>query len=178
MINKEKEKDFDVIFAFAFGSPGDLLSNYNIAERARTVFEDSDTQIPLITQKDVIFANFPLMYMRRHPQIFITDDRKIGYPSSLKLIKTIVKIAGERNWKKVLVIAAPMHMKRCVRDLRKLGFDAYEDEYLKTHYNMPSIWWYHHNSTQFWTRSGLYWWPREIILRCLSWKIYEWIALR
>lgn len=177
MKNKENEKDFDVIFAFAFGSPADLISNCNIAERAKNIFEDSEEIKPLLTQKDIVNA-FPLFYKRRHRKIFIGDDHKTEYLSTLKLIKKFNKLAEENNWKKVLVIAAPMHATRCVRDLRKMGFDAYEDKYLKEHYNMALIWWYHHNSAQFWTRSGLFWWSREIILRMLPWKIYEWISER
>lgn len=179
---KDKEKDFDVIFAFAFGSPENLISNHNIAERAKEIYYDYSQNIPLMTQTDIAFS--PLLYDERKNYLknlwlldFVGCHRNNHF-STLKLIKRFKEYAEINNWKKVLVIAAPMHSKRCVRDLKKMGFDAYEDKYLREKYSMASIWWYHHKSTQFWTRSGLYWWPREIILRLLPWKIYEWISDR
>lgn len=178
-----KEENYDVIFAFSFGSPEDLISNHNIAKRAKKIFEDCFKTKFLISQKDIIFAN-PFkgcLKMDKNKiliNIYILDINMKGYPNTLKLINEFAELAKKNNWKKVLVIAAPMHAKRCVKDLRKMGFNAYEDKYLRKQYNFSSIWWYNHNSTQTWTRSGLYWWSREIILRLLPWKIYEWITLR
>lgn len=190
-MKENKKPDFDVIFAFAFGSPSDLISNTNIADRVIEARECNYLGIklkplPVVTQMDIaqarpLFIERPKILHEREKFFIIDDEYRYGgfeYPSTLKLVKAFRNLNKNRceNWKKVLVIAAPMHIKRCVRDLRKMGFDAYEDEYLKEKYDLPSVWWYHHNSTQWWTRSALLWWPREIFLRLLPWKIYEWIS--
>lgn len=168
---EERNREFDVIFAFAFGSPENLFSNHLLAERAVGARKrDYLGIIPIVTQMDIARAK-PLIGEKG---VFVVDDKErygeFGYPSTLKLVKRFYNFNKNenRNWEKVLVVATPMHATRCVMDLRKMGFDAYEDEYLREHYNLSSVWWYDRSSDQWWTRSSLFWWSREIPLRILS----------
>lgn len=171
----EKSKNCDVIFIFAFGSPKELASNQILAQRGIDLYQSYDKQVPIVTQKDI-----PLSSESNHHLYFLDSDIK-GYCCTLKLIKIFSSLAKSNDWKKVLVVAAPMHIKRCVRDLMKLGFEICEDTYIL---NIKSInankkyKFYSINSAQIWTRDPLFFWFREIPLRLLPWKIYEWISDR
>lgn len=160
-----KEKP-DVVVAFAFGAflAKDIFQspNYWMAEQAKTLA--LRYEIPIVTQGDVA--------------LFLEDDKKIKvfnaqkdikkYISSLKIAEEAKKMAVEHGWKKVAVIATPQHHRRCMRDLKKVGFSC------RYFWNMTPAWgWYSSKSTQRWTRSPWLWWPREILLRLIPWWLYK-----
>ncbi|MDP3935127.1 MAG: hypothetical protein Q8Q46_02855 [Candidatus Giovannonibacteria bacterium] len=98
-----------------------------------------------------------------------------GRSTTLKFIKLrFVLEAKKNNWKNILVVAEPHHAKRCVRDLKKLGFNAEADDYFRIHgESLCDL-----DSEQWWTRHLILLLPREIILRLLPWQIYKWITMR
>ncbi len=163
-----KEKP-DVVVAFAFGAflAKDIFHspNYWMAEQAKALALRYG--IPIVTQWDIA--------------LFLEDDKKIKVfnaqknpeksISTLEIAQTAAKLAREHGWKKAIVIATPQHHRRCMRDLKKVGFSC------RYFWNMTPAWgWYSSKSTQFWTRSPWLWWLREIPLRLIPWRLYKKIA--
>lgn len=160
-------KEYDLIFVFAFGAPETLESNKRLANCAERVFKGQIIKTPLIiTQEDI-----PISV----PHIIAANDEK--YLSSLGIIiyakrRPEIQILW-RNKKplKILVIAVGPHLKRCVRDVKKI-FPGHIVQGKSPYNDFPFC----KESTQQWTRSWLSWWPRELILRILPWPIYKKLA--
>lgn len=153
-------KKYDVVVPFAFGLPPELKSNEEILKRAALL--GKALRLPVFAE--CVFA-------AKYPEVELAQSGG-SYSSTLKLVKALAKRAEETNWKNVLVVAQPNHAKRCVRDLKRFGFNAVADQYFAAN-NMPL---YDKKSLQWQTRSAWQFWLREIPLRLLPWWLYDKIA--
>jgi len=156
-----------VVVVFSFGSKG-TKGNKSLAF-AGAIEANNGGAIVIITQKDipriegVHFCYCDLELERDwHSTLWVaTSAREIC--ECCKFSKKV----------KVIVVAAPMHLKRCVRDLKKSGFEVMKMVSPKLESS-----WYEKSSLLPWTRSWWRWWSREIILRLLPWGVYKRLTLR
>ena len=137
----------DVIVPFLFGLPTSLLGNLNIVKRAEELGKE---------------LNIPVS------EIDVSERMS----STFKFVKALASVADRNGWKKILVVAAPDHAWRCVRDLKKLGFEAEADDY----FSKNGILLYDKNSEQWWTRSRFLFWLREVPIFLLPFWLYDKIA--
>lgn len=153
-------KKYDVVAPFLYGLPTTLDSNLEIDKRAKERSRTLD--IPIFDE--LTFA----------AKTGLADgmDTSEWTSSTLKYVKALAIAAKKPCWKKVLVIAAPDHAWRCVRDLKKLGFEAEADDYFLKNGMM----FYNKKSKQWWTRSRWQFWLREAPLRFLPFWLYNLIA--
>lgn len=99
------------IVAFAFGAPGGILSNRQIAEIASQEVFRFDAQ--LYTQLDVWIDD---------PDVRIRMERipeKPGKPPpTLRIARGAVEWAIKQGISELEIVAAPPHLNRCLRDMR------------------------------------------------------------
>lgn len=160
-----------VILAFAFGAPKTMAPNKRVAGKAsylsRYYYHNT---APIFTQKDVPVKSENIEVIFAENLV----DKK--YVSSFDIIRIFVKEAKKRKWEEVYLVAAPQHWHRCRRDLKKIL--AEENLKMKIFFDLSGWPWpksvcYDENSTQWWTRSPSRWWPYEITLRLLPWRLYK-----
>jgi len=154
----------DVIVAFAFSRNG--TANKKIASYSD--YKSDEYGIPIFTQKDV-----SKHLEKTSVPVFLAEEKDGKYLSTLSIAKSLEKMAIERKWQTVLVIAAPCHIWRCCRDLKKLGFQVISDDYLRTYHFK---FWYAPKDPQIWIHNPIIWWFRETILRLMPWKLYSKLA--
>ncbi len=157
----------NIVVAFAFGSPAHITPNILIAERALVV-SDWGKKFRIFSQYDV-----PL---QKYSGIHFLDSGS-SQISTLDLIQRLYKeltivTHAPHNTITVKLVAAPPHKSRVIRDLLNMGFDVEDASRIWYTKYPPSIW-YDRSSTQLRTRHPLFWWPREIFLRALPWKLYK-----
>lgn len=152
-----------VVVAFAFSKNG--LSNLSIAKRATELARSWEA--PIFTQKDVA------RYIPQKSSLFTASEDN-GYLSTFGIVRQLTDLAKKAGWTRVIVVAAPSHEGRCIRDIKKMGFGVMHDYVLRLLY--PKSHWYHRQDRQFWVRNPLIWWAREIVLRILPWSTYRRIA--
>lgn len=154
----------DVIVAFGFSKKG--MSNFRIAHHAQDLSDKYN--VPIFTQSDVSDE----LYIDSSKPLAYDAEETDGYLSTLGIVRSLKRKASDKKWKRVMVVAAPCHEWRCVRDLRKTGFEILEDEsdykrkYRRFH-------WFHEKDPQVWVRNPVIWWLREIPLRVLPWSLYS-----
>jgi hypothetical protein len=91
----------------------------------------------------------------------------------LDFILRFIEIAARFNWHYVDVLAAPLIVARCVRDLEHLGFHvihAHDPE------NKRNSFWFDRTSDRLWTQQPLIGWTRERIVRRIPWPIYSHVS--
>ena len=103
------------------------------------------------------------------------------YLSTYGIVKQFSEAVKGHGYYKVAVIAAPQHMKRCLRDLYAEGFKCYVDSNNK--FFLPKgvslddeSFWYNQDDPQKYVRSPKNWWKRERILRMLPFVLYKILA--
>jgi hypothetical protein len=152
----------DVVVVFSFGSEG-VAPNYRLIRKAE-VF--GRMGIPIFTQRDLpigegIFAE----------DVLKAQDGFDGDPTTIDIVRAFEHIAWKARWRKVLVLAAPQHMQRCLRDMRRALM--HPDVGIVMPYRWKLHWkWYDQYSAQWYTRGPLRWWVREAMLRALPWAVY------
>jgi hypothetical protein len=149
----------DVVLCFAFGVPSSTEPNRYLASHAGGWA--SVNRLPIVTQPDIAIITPGVVVVMINP-------RPGRYLKSIDIALRFRTIARERGWRSVSLFAAPPHVWRCARDLRKLGF-------VVNHIHRPprSTRWYDSRSTQIWTRWPFAWWIREVLLCCLPWFLYR-----
>jgi hypothetical protein len=156
----------DVIVAFGFGK--EEKTNFHIGEHAR--YLALKYGVPLFTQQDVA-KSLKEVYP---PKVIIAEENG-QYLSTLGIVRAVKTMSSIYGWKHVAVVAAPCHERRCIRDLRKMGFSIVRDDgYLRNAYGWP--FWYNKDDPQVWVHNPLIWWIREIVLRMMPWGLYSKIA--
>ena len=163
--------DKKVFVIFSFGSKG-TRGSHCLGVSGLTKREDI---LAVITQMDVpnLAVNInnkrhgfcPFFYVEE----FMRDD---GWHSTLWVANAAKKFCEWNEFPlNAVVIAAPMHLKRAMRDTRMAGFSVVRGKspLIKT--------WYERESLLPWTRSWWRWWPREIMLRMLPWYFYKKLTL-
>lgn len=162
-----------VILVFSFGSFGskETRGNCLLGSEASSMARE-ERAVAVITQKDIpnnISKDFlcPLVYV----EDFMRED---GWHSTLWVAKTAKLFCSLNRFPmKAVVIAAPMHLRRAVRDARKSGFDVVCGRSPNSDNS-----WYEKKSELPWTRSWWRWWIREIPLRLLPWWLYKRLTLK
>ncbi len=161
------EKPFiDAVVAFSFGRPANIRPNQVIANEAVRLAQKYGA--PIVTQRDVPLENRICVEF-----IDAIGEMNQSHVSTFKVVQRFAKLAQEHDWKKVLVVAAPGYLWRCVRDLEKLSFVVWVSDCMNKH---PSNIWFCKNSTQWWTRNYFAFWMREICIRLTPWWLYKKIA--
>ncbi|MCG2699298.1 hypothetical protein L6251_02695 [Candidatus Parcubacteria bacterium] len=162
----EEKPDVVVVFAFGAFLAKDIFHspNYWMAEQAKTLALRYG--IPIITQWDI--AQF--WEDNKGIQLFNVQKDIKKHISILQISEEAKKLALKYGWIKIAVIATPQHHRRCMRDLKKIGF-SWRCWYFSN--TTPAWGWYSSKSTQFWTRSPWRWWLREIPLRLMPWWLYK-----
>ena len=135
-----------IVCAVAFGSPKTILPNWILEKRVQD-----------LSKGNKIFS-----------------DIEGASPTPLT-VRKVVDEAKKTGVKKVMLVAAPPHAWRVKRDIRKLGKMegveleiVYDDFLLK----FPQDTWFSRESTQRWTSSVWMWWPYEILVRMIPFKLY------
>ena len=165
-MNKKLETPV-VVVIFSFGSKGTKGNKLLAVAGAK----EAKGAYVVVTQRDI-------------PRIesvnswYYVEDFKLtsGWHSSLWVATSAREICECRKFPRTaIVVAVPMHLKRCSRDLKRNGFKVVKTVSPKL---TSSNNWYEKESLLPWTRSWWMWWPREIILRLLPWSVYKWLTLR
>ncbi|HLW71307.1 MAG TPA: hypothetical protein VKS22_11875 [Candidatus Binataceae bacterium] len=151
--------EFDVIFPLNFGAPAQLPANLAIA--ATALRESRRLKLP------IFFAPKQIFDFGDYPNQFSSDFA--GYISTVKQVRALAAAAAERGWRRVLIIAAPAHIWRALRDVRAQGLSAANDDSIRAY---PRSLWYSKRSTHRQTTSWWRWWftwelpARAVILVC------------
>lgn len=156
----------DVVLVFAFGSEGSG-PNVRLLHKAE-VF--GRTGVPVFTQRDLPVAWGTVFFAE--DVLRTKENWKEGQSiSTLDVVRAFEYVAWGKGWRKILVLAAPQHIKRCLRDARKRllhpeisRIEPYRWTLHWTWYNVESYPWY--------TRGRVMWWMREGIVRSLPWGLY------
>jgi hypothetical protein len=138
-------QSFDVVFALNFGLPAALPANRAIAEAALRASRTRN--IP------VFYAPLGIFDLEDYPSRICADFN--GYISTVKQVRALVETARQRAWRHVLVIAAPPHRWRALRDVRAAGLEAEVDNSLRA---LPRGLWYARDSEHRQTASWFRWW--------------------
>ena len=158
------------IVAFAFGAPCTIESNKLIARIASQKAHESGASV--YTQCDVFIEHgIEVEYTHEEP-----DSPP---PPTLRIARGAIQWAKQQGFRKLWIVAAKPHLKRCIRDLGKaireteanIGIRACEEiEYY------PQDGWFCLNSTQECTRYKEAWNRRERILQLMPFFLYKRIA--
>ncbi len=161
----------DVVLVFAFGSQG-TAPNAGLSHKAE-VF--GKMGIPVFSQWDVpvdngtVFFAEDILRMKGEWQ----KGRRIA---TLDVVRAFEYIAWDKGWRRVLILAAPQHLKRCLRDARKRLLHPQITRVEGYHWRTLERFWYDPLSAQWYTRGPLRWWLREMFLRLLPWGLYVRLA--
>lgn len=150
-----KLSEADVIGAFSLGflknDPG--LSNEVMARFVEKLFNIH--QLHIISQWEITDA----MRVTLIPIKNIHEHRIKGkYLDTLEVAAQMVEEMKKQGWKKIVVVAHPLHVWRCVKILQKLGVEPIIPARLKT---IP----FDPRSEQWWTRNRILWTIKEIPIR-------------
>ncbi|MDP3052207.1 MAG: hypothetical protein Q8N42_01730 [bacterium] len=159
----------DVIVVFAFGKFDNPEEEPNSHMAYYAALFAKNWRVPILTQCDIPIEPSPSL------EVYFAEEKPEKYLSTLGVAKSFASLAKEKGWRKIFVLAAPPHIRRCARDLRKLGFEVIKyDCFTKTHCRHDGkMIIYNKKSTQWYTRAWYLWWLRETPLRLVPWKKYE-----
>jgi len=164
-----KEPEGIGIVAFAFGVPDSILSNKRIAQIA--LQKALELEAPVYTQFDV--------YIESDIDIEFTEE-ELGNPlPTLRMARGTVQWAKQQGFRKLWVVAAKPHLRRCLRDLRYAVREAgaqIDVLICKEIEQYPEDEWFCLDSTQERTRSRKAWNKRERILRFMPMFLYKRVA--
>lgn len=141
----ETEGRFNVVFPLNFGLPASLPANRAIAEAA--------LRLSRAHRVPIFFAPGGIFDFGDYPHSLFADFP--GYVSTVKQVEALAAAAREHDWRRVMVIAAPPHRWRALRDVRAAGFTADNDDSLRSHRRST---WYAKHSEHKQTRSPWRWW--------------------
>jgi hypothetical protein len=141
----EAGQRIDVIFPLNFGLPASLPANRAIANAA--------VRLSRAHRAPIFFAPDGILDLGGYSLTFCTDFG--GYVSTVKQVAALVDAARERAWERVLVVAAPPHAWRALRDVRAAGLMAEIDDSLCGH---PRGIWYSKHSEHKQTTASWRWW--------------------
>ena len=140
----------DVVLIFAFGSKG-TAPNARLSHKAK-VF--GKIGVPVFTQWDLPVGNGTVFYAEDVLR-FLEDWRSEWGFSTLYIIRAFAYVVCRRGWKRVLILAAPQHERRCLRDAQKyLLLSNSGVDISSYHWALP--WrWYDPSSAQRFTRGPI-----------------------
>lgn len=149
------------VVAFAFGSPFTLSSNKEIARVASEIAED--VGCPVFTQELV-----PVTPGRdiRH----VIEPENDYFASTFSIAQQAISWADGADVKRLYVVAAHVHIRRCMRDLRWIALRKWSNIVFLSRPVKVS---WQEGSWQKRVRSPWQWYPREYLLRALPMWLYE-----
>lgn len=155
------------LVVFSFGSPHWTNANLRLAESALELSSARNIE-QIICQRWIKF-NFS------SSRIIREDEKKLS-DTTLNFAQQVVRWCNEKGIKKLFVIAAPPHRKRCVRDLTMLladsGLKIDLEEYKGDDSLVEEIW-FNKESTKKATKNIYIWWIREYFITFLPWSLYK-----
>ncbi len=155
------------ITAFAFGNPAKLTSNSTLAFIAMLEAERLHTEI--YTEADIEITTQRIPVTKFKP----ASGKQ---PSTLQMAQDAVLWAKDNNYDELIVVAARLHIWRCIRDLKKSSLEAglsLKITACPIVKQYPIRWWLSEDSKQKRTRSLSNWMIREMVLRVLPFSIYK-----
>lgn len=164
-----------VIIVFSFGSKGTKGNRY----LAQAGLRKEKHLLAVITQDDIPDeAELPHNQMDNFCPFFYVEEfmRESGWHSTLWVANAAKLFCLYKEVPlRAIVVAAPMHLRRAMRDARKVGFNVVCG---KSPLLPGEASWYEEKSLLPWTRSWFRWWIREVPLRLLPWCIYKRLTLK
>lgn len=163
------------IITLAFGMPSTIISNEVIRDTAHAAAWALDA--PIFTQYDCGIT---------------TDDSPVGVryitetpgkpPPTLRICRAAAEWATALCLDELYVIGAPPHMWRCMRDMKESlseigsGIRTYSwAEGLLRDSHSPDFW-FCPEGAQWYTNRAWRWHLRDMILKCMPWRMYATIA--
>jgi hypothetical protein len=156
------------IGAFAFGMGPELPANQTIRRLSKEASAECDS--PIFSQLDVFF--------KTEDGVSLIKEKPGKPPTTLQMARAMVKWAEERELSGLIIVVAPMHIQRSLRDIRA----AIKERDLKI---SARVWpaidylsrdldiWFSLKSKQARTRSISHWRKREAILMSLPFWLYR-----
>lgn len=141
--------NFDVIVVFPFGINDELLADETSKySKPKAIFTTGD------------LSNFFFCYSG----VLIAEEKENERLSTLGFVRQFAELAKEKKWNRILIVAAPPHLYRATRDMRKVLGKEIQIEGVK-----PSLKcrWFKNR------RKAIRWWCREMILRLMPFKLYQ-----
>lgn len=151
-----------ILIALAFGSPESITPNRFLGVVAGEKIRGGE--FILFKQKDV-----PISPNLQGIDIFPSKGRDL---SGLQIIEGARDFLEGRgiSYEEVFILAVPQHIRRCMRDARKVFKDR-AVSVVAADLRLSPSWqrkFYCSTSTQWWTRGPVQWWVREIPIRILQ----------
>lgn len=165
------------VIAFAFGTPGTILSNQRIAEIATKKARELNASV--YTQRDV--------YIGRDVSVERVEEKYTdGPPPTLRIARGAVLWAKRRGLTELWVVAAKPHLWRALRDVREAVYEKRDImqsvvSWIQV-YGCKEVEQYHEDSwfcpdsLQDRTCSREEWVKRERILKLVPFFIYKIVA--
>jgi hypothetical protein len=158
LINREDLEKADVIFCQSFGprkdSPG--ISNEFLANCIIKVYKQNPKK--LIIQKDCADA-FPVDV--KIDKIIFQYQSVNKYLDSFEVSRQCAEYCENNNFKTILIFAHPHHVWRVKKTIEKFGLVGLVADTRGTPYDWKS--------TQIWTRTKIFFIPRELLTRLYYW---------
>ncbi len=159
----------NIIIAFAFGVPANILSNINIATIASNKAKKLGS--PIYTQIDIqINSDVEVKYIEEKPD---------NLPTTLRMARGVVQLSVQNGYNEIWIVAAKPHLWRCIRDLNEAIREYNTNIKIKICeeiYKYSANEWFCKDSKQTRTRSQFNWWIREVIIKLIPFSIYKKIA--
>jgi uncharacterized SAM-binding protein YcdF (DUF218 family) len=156
------------IIVFAFGAASHIKSNTILAEIAAR--KAKELNAPIFTQRDIS--------VQEDVVIEYIDEKENKPPSTWQLAQAAVAWASKNGVEEIIVVAAPPHIPRVLRDMRMAMKEYGARIEVKVAEEIYSYLydWFCPDSKQIWTRNNVYWKIRETILIHLPLTIYKIIS--
>ncbi len=156
----------DVVLVFAFGARWSI-ANIRLVRKAEAFGKIGP---PIFTQWDLPVGEGTVFFAE--DVLRTRENWEEGQNlSTLDVVQAFEYVAWKKGWRKVLILAAPQHMKRCLRDARRRLLHPEISRVMPYHWTLPWVW-YNTTSDPWYTRGRVRWWLREGIIRCLPWGLY------
>jgi hypothetical protein len=158
-----------LVIAFAFGTPATLPQNREIAEMAilARVKEKDHPRVHVVTQLDLACLEDSVLLDYLH----FVEEEEGNPPPTYYIANEAYKMFQDYDIERIRVVAARPHLKRAVRDVRKVfgsNVEILMPFYPEPIYREPYkgyFSWFNKNSTQKRTQGYLNWIVRERLLR-------------
>ncbi|MFZ2192823.1 MAG: hypothetical protein WAV31_01140 [Candidatus Moraniibacteriota bacterium] len=162
-----------IVLALSFGKGngrGANKANKLIAEKATSHAKTFNTFI-------FADASVPVSETGCDSYRIIGSGCKMKHESTVTLLESALSLYEDSSTKEeirdILIFTAPQYLARVVRDGRKIFKNT--DVFV---HGTSIFWekWFYPDSTQLWTTSFWFWWPRELLIKALPWKAYYWLS--
>jgi uncharacterized SAM-binding protein YcdF (DUF218 family) len=156
------------VIVLAFGAPSDIRSNLILAEIA--VKKAKELKAAIFTQRDIVISE------EMNVEYIKEKDKP---PSTWQIAQAAVAWASKNGVEEIIVVAAPPHIPRVLRDMR-MAMKEYgariEVKVAEEIYSYSDTDWFCPESIQLWTKSKVYWKIREKFLLNIPFPIYKIIS--